>query len=117
MGIKENAKNADTWIRGLYIVVFGIIFYFLVGLIWLLVVFQFVMKVLTGELNQRLLDLGEAIARFVYQILQYITFKSEHRPYPFNPWPDSTDAVPAVKTTTNDRTGKKTQTRKSASKK
>ena len=41
MNVKENAKNVDTWIRGLFILIFGVIFYFLYLIIWLLVIFQF----------------------------------------------------------------------------
>ena len=41
MSVKEHAKNVDTWLRGLFILVFGVIFYFLYIIIWLLVIFQF----------------------------------------------------------------------------
>lgn len=89
MSMKENAKNVDTWIRGLFIVIFGFIFYFLYIIIGLLVIFQFVTKVLTGGLNQNLLDFSSGMTRYVQQILLYITFHSENRPFPFSPWPSS----------------------------
>ena len=85
--MKENAKNVDTWIRGLFIIVFGVIFYVLYIVIWLLVVLQFLTKVLTGELNQNLSDVSRNLTNFASQILLYITFQSEERPFPFSPWP------------------------------
>ncbi len=92
MSMKENAKNVDTWIRGLFIVIFGFIFYFLYIIIGLLVIFQFVTKVLTGGLNQNLLDFSSGMTRYVQQILLYITFHSENRPFPFSPWPSGENA-------------------------
>jgi len=85
--IKEHAKNVDTWVRGLFIILFGIIFYFLYIIIGILVIFQFFTKVLTGGLNEYLLDFSAGMTRYVEQILRYITFHSEERPFPFSPWP------------------------------
>lgn len=87
MDIKENAKDVDTWIRGLFIVIFGIIFYFLYIIIGLLVIFQFFHKLLAGELNNNVYGFSASMTRYVEQILQYITFHSEDRPFPFSPWP------------------------------
>ena len=87
MNMKENAKNVDTWIRGLFIIVFGVIFYVLYIVIWLLVVLQFLTKVLTGDLNGNLSDVSRNLTNFASQILLYITFQSEERPFPFSPWP------------------------------
>lgn len=96
MSVKEHAKNVDTWIRGLFIIVFAVIFYVLCIVIWLLVIFQFITKVITGNLNDNLSNFSESLTRFAFQILLYITFQSEERPFPFSPWPkgeNSTDAV------------------------
>ncbi|OGT29437.1 MAG: hypothetical protein A2W28_06300 [Gammaproteobacteria bacterium RBG_16_51_14] len=88
MNIKENAIKVDVWIRGLFILVFGIIFYFLLfWLILLLVLFQFITKVITGNLNEQLMQFSTGLTRYAFQILNYITFQSEERPFPFSPWP------------------------------
>jgi len=96
MSVKEHAKNVDTWVRGLFIIIFGVIFYVLYIVIWLLVIFQFLFKVLTGNLNENLSSFSVSLTRFAFQILLYITFQSEERPFPFSPWPkgdSSTDAA------------------------
>lgn len=89
MSVKENAKNVDVWIRGLFILIFGVILYFIFGIIWLLVIFQFITKVLTGNLNSNLSSFSDSLTRYVFQILLYITFQSEERPFPFSPWPET----------------------------
>ena len=85
--LKHNIKNQNTWIRGLYM----LLFYFLAGLAVLVllvgVVFQFVHKLISGEVNNRLLKLGRELACYVHQILQFMTFNSEYHPYPLGAWP------------------------------
>lgn len=87
MSVSEHAKNVDTWLRGLFIVVFAVIFYVVCTVLWVLVIFQFLMKVLTGNLNENLMNFSTGLTSFAYQILRYITFQSEERPWPFSPWP------------------------------
>jgi hypothetical protein len=85
--VKANVKNVDTWVRGLFIVIYGIIFYALFWIIWLVVIFQFLMKVVMGSLNPNIMNFSKGLTRYAFQILQYVTFQSEERPWPFGPWP------------------------------
>ncbi len=116
MDIKENAKNVDVWTRGLFILIYGVIFYFLFALIWLVVIFQFLTKLITTELNEQLLDFSDSLTKYVSQILLYITFKSEERPFPFSPWPSDDDALNTNSLSSN-KTRKKKTTKKKATKK
>ena len=111
--VKENVKNIDVWIRGLFIIIFGVILYFLFMIIWLLVVFQFFTKVITGHLNRNLSDFSSGLTDYTFQILLYITFQSEERPFPFSPWPEGDTGVEksasATTTTTTATTRKKSR--------
>ena len=93
MDVKENVKNTDTWLRGLLILLFGGIFYVAFWIIWLLVIFQFGFKLITGRLNGEVGKVCNNLTQYVMQILHYVTFQSEYRPFPFNPWPEGTDAA------------------------
>lgn len=118
MNIKENAKNIDVWTRGLFILVYGVIFYFLFGLIWLVVIFQFFMKLITTELNTQLLDFSDSLSRYVTQILLYITFKSEERPFPFSPWPGTDNSTsPILESNAPSKKTKKKTAKKKTTKK
>ncbi len=118
MDIKNNAKNTDTWLRGLFILIFAVIFYFLYGLIWLLVIFQFVTKVITGELNRNLEQFSTKMTSYAMQILNYITFQSEERPFPFSPFPDGkANASPPLKVESGEKTETKSPEKKTSSKK
>ena len=95
MSIKENVKNPDVWLRGLFILIFGVILYFAVILVWLVVVFQFVTKLLTGEVNRQVADFNDGLLRYISLILGYITFQSDDKPFPFSPWPEQAAAETA----------------------
>jgi hypothetical protein len=110
MDIKDHAKNTDTWLRGFFILVFGVIFYFLYIIIWLLVIFQFLTKVLTGELNSNLEQLSMKMTSYALQILNYITYQSEERPYPFSPFPEGNSEAQNPKAIPSRKVSKKKKT-------
>ena len=96
MTVKENVTNRAVWLRGLFILIFGVILYCIFILVWLLVAFQFVSKVVTGNLNRQLADFSTGLVRYISQVLSYITFQSDERPFPFNPWPEAEKPAPAT---------------------
>jgi hypothetical protein len=85
--VKDNLKSQSTWIRGLYMllyIVFSRIAELVLGVV---ILFQFLLKLFTGETNDRLLKLGQGLSTYVYQVFQFLSFNSEYHPYPFGAWP------------------------------
>jgi hypothetical protein len=96
--IKDNIKQQSTWIRGLYMVLFSILYAIADFVFFAVVVFQFVLKLFSGNTNDRLRKLGLSISTYIYEILQFLSFNSEQHPYPFGTWPrgESRAAEPKV---------------------
>jgi hypothetical protein len=94
--IKDNIKKQSTWIRGLYMILFTIFYGIAEFVIFAIVIFQFILKLVTGETNDRLLKLGQSLSTYVYQCLQFFTFNSDQHPYPFGAWPKG-EPKPAAK--------------------
>jgi hypothetical protein len=96
--IKDNIKQQSTWIRGLYMVLFSIFYTIADFVLFAVVVFQFVLKLFTGDTNDRLRKLGLSISTYIYEILRFLSFNSEQHPYPFGTWPksESREAAPKV---------------------
>ncbi len=96
--IKDNIKQQSTWIRGLYMVLFSIFYTIADFVLFAVVVFQFILKLFTGDTNDRLRRLGLSISTYIYEILQFLSFNSEQHPYPFGTWPkgESRAAEPKV---------------------
>jgi hypothetical protein len=86
--VKANVKNADTWTRGLFILIYAVIGNLLIGIIWLIVVFQFFAKLFTGDLNANLKEFSATLTRYAMLILEYVTFQSDDRPWPFEGTPE-----------------------------
>lgn len=89
--IKESVTATDTWLRALYMVLFALIYSLTEIILTAVVVFQFFIVLVTREPNDRLLDFGEDIGVFIFQIIQYLTFNTEEKPFPFGPWPYGSD--------------------------
>lgn len=85
--IKENIKQQSTWVRGLYMLLFAIFYSVGEFVLFAVVIVQFFLKLFTGQTNPRLSKLGQSLATYIYQIIQYLTFNSDYQSYPFGAWP------------------------------
>jgi len=91
--IKQNIKKASTWKRGLYMLLFAVFYGLAEVVLFAVIVFQFLLKLFTGDTNARLLELGQNLSTYIYQILQYLSFNTEYQPYPFGSWPQGTPST------------------------
>lgn len=89
MSLKENLSNRRSWIRGLYILLFALFYSIAEIVLWAVVIVQFGSRLITGESNERLLEFSGSLNRYVFQILQFITYRSEFMPFPFAEWPET----------------------------
>jgi hypothetical protein len=60
-------------------------------IIFAIVIFQFLLTVVTGKTNKKLVVLGLSLSTYSYQILTFLTFNSDYHPYPFGAWPSGTN--------------------------
>lgn len=86
--LKENVQDSSVWKRLLFMLLFGFLYSVAEVVLFAVIVFQFLTVLLTGNKNDRLLDLGDQISTYIYQALRYLTYNTEQRPYPFSDWPD-----------------------------
>jgi hypothetical protein len=100
--VKENIKKQSTWMRGLYMLLFSVFSRISEIVLFAIILFQFILKVLTGDTNDRLRKLGLSIATYIYQILQFLSFNSDVHPYPFGAWPKG-EQKPATKAKTSEK--------------
>jgi len=85
---RQNIVSGDIWIRALFMVLFGIAFSIARFIIGFLALYQFVAILFTGIANEPLLRFGKNLSAYIYEILEFQTFNTELRPFPFSPWPD-----------------------------
>ena len=90
--MEEHLKSRDTWLRALFMVISAVLMSItsLVGSVVVLLGFLWVL--FTGETNRQLQSVGQSIAAYVYQIIRYLTFNSDEKPFPLGgEWPSGTD--------------------------
>ena len=84
---KERVTAKPTWTRGLYILLFVVIYNISEIVVYAVVILQFLFTLFGGDRNSQLQTLGKNLSTFIYQVFMYITYNSDERPYPFAPWP------------------------------
>ncbi|MDH5649124.1 MAG: DUF4389 domain-containing protein [Gammaproteobacteria bacterium] len=111
--IKANIFSHTTWIRVAYMLVFVVIYSITEILITAVVLFQILSHLIFGQSNEKLLGFGRSLAIFVYQIIQFLTYNTDDKPFPFGDWPDI--SAGPVQTKAGKASTRKKSTKKSPS--
>ena len=90
--IEENIKSRSTWLRLLFMVVYYVLAALTSAVLAAVVVLGFFWVLFTGEKNGQLQQAGQVIAAYLYEIVRYLTFNTEDKPFPFGNDLPSADA-------------------------
>lgn len=91
--VVSNLKKPSAWFRVLFMAGFAIALYLTGVILLVLMLAQIVFTLLTGEDNSNLRRLGASLTRYVTEILAFLTYNSEQKPFPFSEFP--VDVTPA----------------------
>ncbi|MDP1929837.1 MAG: DUF4389 domain-containing protein [Gammaproteobacteria bacterium] len=94
--IVENLKQPSQWFRVAFMVVFAVVLYVVALILTLLTVAQIFFSLLTGSDNENLRGLGKDLTIYVNQILAFLTYNSDEKPFPFAVYPASGDVTQPV---------------------
>jgi hypothetical protein len=86
--IIEVKEENSIWIRGLYMLLFALLYSVAEVVLWTVVLVQFGYRIFNDENHPRLLDLGASVAHYIYQVLRFLSFNTEVMPFPFSDWPE-----------------------------
>jgi hypothetical protein len=81
--IEENIRSRSTWLRLLFMIAFYAIGTVTTAVLSVVVVLGFLWVLFTGEKNDQLQQAGQVIAGYLYDIVRYLTFNTEDKPFPF----------------------------------
>ena len=84
----ENVRELSGWVRVLFVIFFIVVLYLIAPLIMLLALAQSLFLIFTAKANENLAGFGALLAIYAAQILNFVTFHSERRPFPFSDFPD-----------------------------
>ncbi len=87
--IHANFTNSSHWYRLAFMLLFVVMLQLAGAVMWALCAIQFLYSVIAGQDNLHLKRLGASIATYIYQVLRYLSYNSDDKPYPFSDWPMS----------------------------
>jgi Flp pilus assembly protein TadB len=88
VAVKENLKKRSTWLRLFFMLVMVVLYWVSRVVVSVVVLLQFFWVLFTAETNKPLEKFGQSLATYTYQIIRYLTFNTEERPFPFDlDWP------------------------------
>ena len=93
---KDRLLNVDMWFRFAYMLVFWLFFSVLGWVLGVIVVVQFILALVTGERNERLSDFGQRLGAYLREIVDFLCFVSEDKPFPFNDFPSGAETAPTI---------------------
>jgi len=85
---EEHLKSRSTWLRLFFMIVMSVCYAVARLVTTVVVVVQFLHVLFSGRINEPLRTFGQSLAMYTYQIVTYLTFNTEVRPFPFDgDWP------------------------------
>ena len=91
--IKENVTRGSIWLRLVWMIVLGFAFNVAQVVTVAIVVFQFLSSLFTGKTNTNLSRFSGHLADYFQQIVMFMTFVTEEKPFPFSAWTEAKEKV------------------------
>ncbi|MCW8888436.1 MAG: DUF4389 domain-containing protein [Gammaproteobacteria bacterium] len=73
--------------RAIYMLLFIISYSIAEVVVAAVIIFQFLHLLILRQQNQKLLRLGAELSRYIYQVLQFLNFNTNEKPFPVGDWP------------------------------
>jgi len=83
----DATDKRNIWMRGLLMILMALAYHLASSILFVVAVIQFVLALLSGSPNARLLAFGRSLGLFLGQIANFGSFASEALPFPFSDWP------------------------------
>lgn len=86
--LKSNLMSSKHWLRLVHMILFSFGLYVALVVMLILVSMQFMFAMITGNDNDNLRKFGDSLSKFIFQALQFLTYNTEEKPFPFMDWPE-----------------------------
>ena len=86
-GIIDRIKDTNSWLRILLMFGYLVALYVIALLAVVIMVAQTIFVLASGAPNSNLVIFGEALAEYIKQIIDFLFYKSNTKPFPFAPFP------------------------------
>ena len=86
--LEQNLKSRSTWTRLLFMLVIALFYAVSRPVVFAVIVLQFLWVLFTAKTNKKMAILGHSLALYTCEIIDFMTYHSEAKPFPFDcSWP------------------------------
>ncbi len=96
---KKNLTDTKTWMRLVYMILFVVAFNVAEIVLGAVVIVQFLFQLFTGQSNERLRTLGQGLGAYIYEIIVFLSYHSDDKPFPFGHWPEGVPTATSAAST------------------
>ena len=86
---ETNEREKPGLLRALYTILFLIIIRLISMVLFVIAITQYIYSWLTGEPNEKILQFTEGLSEYAKQLVSYVGFNTDEKPWPFGDWPDA----------------------------
>lgn len=105
---KDNIKSESFWLRSVFMVLFFVVYRIVDILVLLVSISQWLYVLLSGDANQGLRKFANGLSLYVAQIINYLSYNTEEKPYPFSDWPQENTPAKTTRRKSTRKTVRKT---------
>jgi hypothetical protein len=91
VALTENIKEPSIWVNFFLKVIYLIFLNFIIPFLGFITLLQLLFSLGSKKPNDNLISFSKKISIYIYQIINFITYSSDERPWPFNAFPDKAD--------------------------
>lgn len=99
---KDNIKSESFWLRSLFMILFFVIYRFVDIVVVLVAISQWLYMLLTGDASASLSRFAGGLGAYVAQIISYLSYNTEEKPFPFTDWPQARALEVVIETENTD---------------
>ncbi len=93
--VKRNLLSLDQWLRMLLMACYLVVAWVVGVVLVVIMVAQTLVVLITAELNVNLRKFGSVTAAYLYQIVMYLVYGTDEKPFPFSELPGTAEATVA----------------------
>ena len=91
VALTENIKEPSIWVNFFLKVIYLIFLNFIILFLGFVTLLQLLFSLWSKKPNNNLISFSKKLSIYIYQIINFITYSSDERPWPFNAFPDKAD--------------------------
>ena len=85
-GHETYRPQKSVWMRGLFMVIFAVLFGLAETVLFVVAVIQFLWMLFAKETNNGLADFGKSLGNWLRQVVEFQTGSTDEKPFPWGKW-------------------------------